>query len=170
MEIHEFSTTFAQPIPMNSLRGMHLCTGSGTMSQPPVNEFANMLESLFAGDPSDPQQPDMMTEPEWTPGELANAIKKLELDKAVDEYGLAAEMSKHLLDVHLRKLLDLYNNHVLCNGEVPSSWRRTMFTMLGKNAKAKFVSDFRPIASVRVLYKTFAYVMLGRIEQCLEDS
>ena len=51
-----------------------------------------------------------------------------------------------------------------------SSWRRTMFTMLGKHAKAKLVSDFRPIASVRVLYKTFAYMILGRIEQCLEDS
>ena len=45
-----------------------------------------------------------------------------------------------------------------------------MFTMLGKHAKAKLVSDFRPIASVRVLYKTFAYMILGRIEQCLEDS
>ena len=42
--------------------------------------------------------------------------------------------------------------------------------MLGKHAKAKLVSDFRPIASVRVLYKTFAYMILGRIEQCLEDS
>ena len=137
------------------------------MLQPPVNEFANMLESLFAGNPSDPQQPDVMTEPEWTPCELA--IQKLKLDKAVDEYGLAAEMLKHLPDVYLQKLLALYN-HVLCNGEVPSSWRRTMFTMLGKHAKAKLVSDFRPIASVRVLYKTFAYMILGRIEQCLEDS
>ena len=110
-----------------------------------------------------------MTEPEWTPCELANAIQKLKLDKAVDEYGLAAEMLKHLPDVYLQKLLDLYN-HVFCNGEVPSSWRRTMFTMLGKHAKAKLVSDFRPIASARVLYKTFAYMILGRIEQCLEDS
>ena len=38
-----------------------------------------------------------------------------------------------------------------------------MFTMLGKHAKAKLVSDFRPIASVRMLYKTFAYMILGRI-------
>ena len=114
------------PSQWNSLRGMHLCTGSRTMLQPPVNEFANMLESLFAGNPSDPQQPDVMTEPEWTPCELANAIQKLKLDKAVDEYGLAAEMLKHLPDVYLQKLLNLYN-HVLCNGEVPSSWRRTMF-------------------------------------------
>ena len=60
--------------------------------------------------------------------------------------------------------------HMLCNGEVPSSWRRTVFTMLGKHVKAKLVSDFRPIASVRVLYRTFAYMILERIEHCLENS
>ena len=91
------------PSQWNSLRGMHLRTRSRTMSQPPVNEFANMNETLFAGNLSDPQQPDVMTEPEWTPGELANAIQKLKLDKAVDEYGLEAEMLKHLPDVYLQK-------------------------------------------------------------------
>ena len=139
------------------------------MSQPPVNEFANMLEVLFAGSPSDPQRPDFLTEPGWTLDELAKAIQKLKLDKAVDECGLAAELLKHLPDLYLQKLLDLYN-HLLCNGEVPSSWRRTVFTMLGKHVRAKLVSDFRPIASVRVLYKTFAYMIVGRIEHCLANS
>ena len=105
----------------------------------------------------------------WTLDELAKAIQKLKLDKAVDECGLAAELLKHLPDLYLQKLLDLYN-HVLCNGEVPSSWRRTVLTMLGKHVRAKLVSDFRPIASVRVLYKTFAYMILGRIKHCLENS
>ena len=158
------------PSKWNSLRGMPFRTGSRTVSQPPpVDEFANMLEVLFAGNPSDPQRPDLLTEPGWTLDELAKAIQKLKLDKAVDECGLAAELLKHLPDLYLQKLLDLYN-HVLCNGEVPSGWRRTVFTMLGKHVRAKSVSDFRPIASVRVLYKTFAYMILGRIEHCLENS
>ena len=97
------------------------------------------------------------------------AIIKTSGDKAVDEYGLTAEMLKQLPDVYLQKLLNLYN-YVLCNGEMPSSWRRTMFTMLGKHAKAKLLSDSRPIASVRVLCKTFAYMILGRNEQCLEEN
>ena len=97
------------------------------------------------------------------------AIQKLKLDKTVDECVLAAELLKHLPDPYLQKLLDLYN-HVVCNGEVPSSWRRTVFTLLGKHVRGKFVSDFWPIASVRVWYKTFAYMILGRIEHCLENS
>ena len=52
MEIQEFSTTFTQPTPMEFVRGMPLRTGSRTMSQPPVNEFANMSEVLCAGNPS----------------------------------------------------------------------------------------------------------------------
>ena len=78
------------------------------MSQPPpVDELANMLEVLFAGNPSDPQRPDLLTEPGWTLDELAKAIQKLKLDKAVDECGLAAELLKHLPDLYLQKLLDL---------------------------------------------------------------
>ena len=157
------------PSQWNSLRGMPLRTRSRTMSQPPVHDFANMLETLFAGNPSGPQQPGVLTEPGWSPDELAKAIQKLKLDRAVDECGLAAELLKHLPDVFLQKLLALYN-HVLCSGEVPSSWRRTVFTMLGKHVKPKLVSDYRTIASVRVLYKTFAYMILGRIEHCLENS
>ena len=40
--------------------------------------------------------------------------------------------------------------------------------MLPKTRGAKSTSDFRPIAVVRLLYKTFAYLMLGRIEETLE--
>ena len=120
------------------------------MSQPPVNEFANMLEVVFAGNFSDSQQPDLLTERGWTLDELAQTIQKLKLDKAVDECGLAAELLKHLPDLYLHKLLDLYN-HVVCNGGVPSSWIRQLFTLLGKHVRAKLVSNFRPIASARVL-------------------
>ena len=40
--------------------------------------------------------------------------------------------------------------------------------MLPKTAKAMVTPDYRPIASVRVLYKLFAYPVLGRIEHTLD--
>ena len=78
------------------------CKGPTAMSQPPVDEFANMLEVLFAGNRSDPQQPDLLIKPGRTLDELAKAIHKLKLDKAVDECGLAAELLKHLPDLYLQ--------------------------------------------------------------------
>ena len=40
--------------------------------------------------------------------------------------------------------------------------------MLPKKARAKQTTDFRPIANVRLLYKTFAYLLLGRLEHVLD--
>ena len=62
-----------------------------------------MLEVLFAGNYSDPQQPNVLTKPAWTPDDLAKTIQKLKLDKAANEYGLATKFE----DPHLHKPLDL---------------------------------------------------------------
>jgi len=42
--------------------------------------------------------------------------------------------------------------------------------MLPKSGKAALTTEFRPIASIRLLYKTFAYMVLGRIEHKLEAA
>ena len=42
--------------------------------------------------------------------------------------------------------------------------------MLPKSKAARVPSDFRTIASVRLLYKAFAYLVLGRIEEKLEAA
>ena len=41
--------------------------------------------------------------------------------------------------------------------------------MLAKHRKAALVTDFRPIASVRLFYQIFAYMILHRIEPCLDS-
>ena len=46
--------------------------------------------------------------------------------------------------------------------------RRLLFTMLPKKLKAKQVTDFRPIANLRLLYKLLAYLVLGRLEHVLD--
>ena len=53
---------------------------------------------------------------------------------------------------------------VPANGKVPASWQITLFRMLPKTSAAKCVFDFRPIANEHLLYKLFAYLMLGRME------
>eukprot|EP00959_Pyramimonas_sp_CCMP1952_P414880 8692494-Pyramimonas_sp.AAC.1 len=63
-----------------------------------------------------------------------------------------AEMLKHS-NVELKEILLTLYNAVLAGGDVPESWRKTFFIMLAKKTHAKAVGDFRPIASIRLLYK-----------------
>ena len=95
------------------------------------------------------------------------AISKLKLNRAADELGLAAELLKHAPPIYRTTLLQLFNQ-VLVTGLAPTSWRKTFFTMLPKTSTAKNVTDYRPIASTRLLYKLFAYLLLGRLEHTLE--
>ena len=124
------------------------------------------LPCLFTGTRETPLQPNHLTEEPWTLQELMGAVEKLRLNKSADESGLVAEVFKHIPTNFAAKFLRLYNN-LLSSGHIPSSWRRTLFTMLAKHRQAALVTDFRPIASVRSFYKIFAYTILQRIEPCL---
>ena len=135
---------------------------------PALDEFAMMLEKLFAGSPEAPMQPIHLTEELWTLQELMGAVQKLKLNKSADECGLVAEVFKHMPTNFAAKILQLYND-VLSHGHIPASWRRTLFTMLAKHRNAALVTDFRPIASVRLFYKIFAYMILHRIQPCLDS-
>ena len=52
--------------------------------------------------------------------------------------------------------------------ERPESWCKTLFSMLPKKRRPLHLADFRPIANIRSLFKTFAYLLLGRLEHFLE--
>ena len=126
-----------------------------------------MLEQLFAGNPGRPMVEPCLTEAPWTMAELKKAITRLKTNKAADDVGLVAELLHHSPEVMLEALLHLFRT-VLFTGEVPETWKQTVFNMLPKTRGAKSTSDFRPIAVVRLLYKTFAYLVLGRIEATLD--
>ena len=96
-------------------------------------------------------------------------MSRVKIKKSGDELGLVAELLKHSPDDFLNALLHVMKE-VLTSGNVPSSWHRTLFKMLPKTRAAKSVSDVRPIANVRLLYKLFAYLMLGRMEDALEAT
>ena len=101
--------------------------------------------------------------------ESRHAISRLKSKKSRDDLGFVAELLKHSPDDFLNALL-LVMREVLTSGNVPTSWQTTFFKMLPKTKAAKSVSDFRPIANIRLLYKVFAYLMLGRMEDALEAS
>ena len=113
-------------------------------------------------------QPNHLTEEPWTLQELMGAVEKLKLNKSGDECAFVAEVFKHISTNFAAKILRLYND-LLSNGDIPSGWRRTLFTMLAKHREAALVTEFWPIASVRVFYKIFAYMILHRIQPCLDS-
>ena len=110
-----------------------------------------------------------LTEPPWTMAELRHAISRLKSKKNGDDLGLAAELLKHSPDDSLNALL-LVMKEVFPSGHVPSSWQRAFFNMLPETKAAKSVSELRPMANVRLLYKLFAYLMFGRMEDAIEAS
>ena len=135
--------------------------------RPHENDFACMLAKFFNGPCELPLPPALFSEPIWTIQEMKAAIRRLKIGKGGDEVGLTAELLKHVPHEFLDALLRLYND-VLYAGEPPASWSKTLFTMLPKKLRAKQVTDFRPIANLRLLYKVFAYLLLGRLEHVLD--
>ena len=121
--------------------------------RPHENDFACMLAKLFNGQCELPLPPAVFSEPIWTIREMKAAIRRLKNGKGGDEVGLTAELLKHVPHEFLDALLQLYND-VLYTGEPPASWSKTLFTMLPKKLRAKQVTDFRPIANLRLLYKS----------------
>ena len=134
-----------------------------------VDDFAENLETLFHGDADQPVRPHTPTELPWSTLELRAALQKLRRNKSPDEHGLVAELLKHsTTDCHIVLLAAF--NAILETGVVPGTWQKTIFTMLPKFKRALQPTDFRPVASLRLLYKTFAYMILGRIEKQLDKA
>ena len=93
----------------------------------------------------------------------------VEMQKSADERGLVAELLKYAPDFFIAKLVDSFND-LMTTGDVPHEWHKTLFKMLPKNSRSKLPSDYRPIANIRLFYKLFAYMILGRIEAQLEST
>ena len=153
----------------NLMRGMLQPTGSHVVEQPHPNDFVNLLENIFSGNLGRPMDRPMLTEAPWSMNELRVAIERAKNNRTGDDLGLVAELLKHVPEGYLEALLDVFR-HALSTGQIPTSWQTTIFKMFPKSSCAKFASDFRPIASLRLLYKIFAYLMLGRMEDTLDDS
>ena len=150
------------------MRQLQNVANQRTTEEPRPDYFADMLEEIFSGNPGAPTQPERLDEPLWTHEELRFAITRLQNNKAADECGLVAEILRCVPHDCLNFFLQIMND-ILHKGDVPSSWRKTLFQMLPKSHRARVPADFWPIASLRLLYEVFAYLVLGRIEETLEQ-
>ena len=93
--------------------------------QPPVDDFAYMLESLFQGHSVCPVEPVANTEPKWTRTELDSAIQSLKTNKGNDEFGLVAELLKNAPDELREHLLRLFNV-AMETGSCPTTWQKNV--------------------------------------------
>ena len=110
--------------------------------RPHENDFACMLAQFFTGPCEVPLRPVELSELFWTIHELRIGIRRLKNDKGGDEAGLTAGLLKHVPNEFLDALLRLYND-VLYTGEAPTSWSRTLFTMLPKKVESKTNDRFQ---------------------------
>ena len=100
---------------------------------------------------------------------MYNAIKRMKLQKSADERGFVAELLRYAPDCFIAKLVDNFND-LMTSADVPREWHKTLFKMLPKNSRAKVPSDYRPIANIRLFYKLFVYMILGRTEAQVEST
>ena len=91
----------------------------------------------------------------------------MKVQKPADECGLAAEILKHVPDSFIDIWVGQFND-LMRSGRVPTDSRKTSFKMLPETMRAKVPSEYRPIATIRLFYKLFAYMILGRVETQLE--
>ena len=140
---------------------IHTSAGHAYASQPPLDEFADALEGMVSVNIFFPDRPAAQTETDWTLAELKCARARLKVNKACDNSGLAAEVLQYVPDEFLVELFRLFNG-ILQHGSAPAEWKKTSFTMLPKKTRAKLVTDFRPIANIRLFYKLFAYMILAQ--------
>ena len=76
-----------------SLRGMDdRFVGRRIAQQPSADDFAVMLQTLFDGKPSPPQQPALLTESAWTLSELTTALAKMKANKSGDDSGIVVAL------------------------------------------------------------------------------
>ena len=126
-----------------------------------------MLEELFAGHPGGDWLPTQFAEIAWEKREVYKAIKRMKVQKSADECGLVAEVLKHAPDFFIHTLVAQFND-LMKTGLVPADWRKTSFKMLPKTMRAKVPSEYRQIASIRLFYNFFAYMLLVRVETQLK--
>ena len=110
--------------------------------------------------PTAPEQP-------WTLEELRLAIQRPKLKKSPDETSLTAELLQAAPEEFLAQTLAAFNI-ILEFGRIRGTWKLTTFSVLPKKPRATQTTDLRRIASSRLFYKVFGYLILGRVAEILE--
>ena len=137
----------------------------------PPNDFADMLENIFSGHPNNPSPPPQLAEADSNLQKVLITIKGMKANEASEECGLVAGLLHYAPENVWCTILNIMST-TRKDGEIKCAWRKTLFQMLPpqkKTKQSKVTTDFRPIANIRLMYKMFAYLFLGRFEGPLEQ-
>ena len=110
--------------------------------------------------------PSLHSDP-FTMVELQQALSKMKAGKAKDTAGIVAEMLTQGGTCLHEAILDLFNDILLPQAELPESWKKTRLVVLHKKGDRAMPKNYRPIAILPVLYKLFSRMLCVRIQDAI---
>ena len=102
--------------------------------------------------------------------ELCHAMRQLKKGKAADNNGIIAEMLTNGGHRLRTTLLHLYNDILKPDAPTPSTWQHTTIKVLHKSGDKQLPSNYRPIATIPLLYKLFSRLLYNRLEPTLDKN
>ena len=129
--------------------------------------FATFYEDLYACRERDATfelgNTPTATERPFEDSELQEALEALKRDRAKDESGIIAEMLKDGSRSLLETILEIFNDVLLFNADVPDAWRKSKIVVIFKKGDPKLPANYRPIAILPILYKLFSRMLCDRL-------
>eukprot|EP00973_Karenia_brevis_P050589 7023685-Karenia_brevis.AAC.1 len=100
--------------------------------------------------------------------ELDAAIDKLKAKRSCDAAGVCAEMFKASGPKFKQVILDLFNDILQMDATIPEEWKLARIRVLYKKGDIQLPGNYRPITLLTILYKLFAIMVAGRIDEQLQ--
>ena len=101
--------------------------------------------------------------------ELMGAVKKMKMNKAVDESGVIAEFVKALTEESMKELRRLLVD-VQNGSSVPEEWKMSRVVLIHKGGSVEDLKNYRPIAIINVICKLCMMIVKERISAWVEDT
>lgn len=107
--------------------------------------------------------------PPVLPSEVRHALSQMPKGRAPGPDNITADLLKAGGTNFHRALARLFSTH-LEGTPIPDSWREARLVLLPKKGPREKLSNWRPIALLSLLYKTYSKVLLNRLKRTLEDE
>ena len=118
------------------------------------NEFFTSCfnESSPSSSTIPPDSPNVLSELEFTEGDVAQAIARLRPDTSTGPDNISARMLKLCSTSISEHLVNIFNSSV-SSGKVPKDWKISRITPIFKKGDASVISNYRPISLLSLVDK-----------------
>ena len=137
--------------------------------------IADVFASFYGELYGDEQRKDMETEcsvadriVDFSLDELKVALKSLKSGKSADENRICAEMLKYGGEKLCMVMLEQFNRIIKPSSSIPKDWSKTIIKVLHKSGDVRLPQNYRPIATIPLLYKLFSRMVYNRLEPVLD--